>query len=158
MRVRSEILLARPDPAIGWKQLTQVRKVSSLAEAASLGLHFTRNNGLKIYMTLVSLFRGSLSVKALSGPLGIIQAGTQEADDGLASLFVFLGFLSVNLAVLNFLPIPVLDGGHMVFLIWEAVARKKPSPRIINLAHGLGLVFLLSLFVFVLSMDFLRLM
>ena len=142
----------------GWKQLTQVRKVSSLAEAASLGLHFTRNNGLKIYMTLVSLFRGSLSVKALSGPLGIIQAGTQEADDGLASLFVFLGFLSVNLAVLNFLPIPVLDGGHMVFLIWEAVARKKPSPRIINLAHGLGLVFLLSLFVFVLSMDFLRLM
>lgn len=141
----------------GWKQLTQVRKVSSLAEAASLGIHFTRNNGLKIYMTLVSLFRGSLSVKALSGPLGIIQAGTQEADDGLASLFVFLGFLSVNLAVLNFLPIPVLDGGHMVFLIWEAVARKKPSPRIINLAHGLGLVFLLSLFVFVLSMDFMRL-
>lgn len=141
----------------GWKQLTQVRKVSSLGEAAVLGLHFTRNNGLKIYMTLVSLFRGSLSVKALSGPLGIIQAGTQEADGGLASLFVFLGFLSVNLAVLNFLPIPVLDGGHMVFLIWEAVARRKPSPRIINLAHGLGLVFLLSLFVIVLSMDFIRL-
>jgi regulator of sigma E protease len=66
---------------------------------------------------------------------------------------VFLGLLSINLAVLNFLPIPVLDGGHMVFLIWEGVTRRKPSPQIIGWAHAGGLLFIISLFLFVMYLD-----
>ncbi|HIE98376.1 MAG TPA: RIP metalloprotease RseP [Planctomycetes bacterium] len=137
----------------GWERETRVRQAESWSEAASLGLRRTRNSGISIYMTLRSLVQGNLSVKALSGPLGIVSIGYMVADHGTTKLLMFLGFLSINLAVLNFLPIPILDGGHMVFLIWEAVARRKPSPRIINLAHGVGLVFIISLFVFVMYLD-----
>jgi regulator of sigma E protease len=55
--------------------------------------------------------------------------------------------------VLNFLPIPVLDGGHMVFLCWEAVTRKKPSERVLIIAQNVGLAFILGLMVFVLYLD-----
>jgi regulator of sigma E protease len=137
----------------GWERETRVREAESWSEAASLGLRHTKNSGINIYMTLRSLVQGNLSVKALSGPLGIVSIGYMVADHGTTKLLMFLGFLSINLAVLNFLPIPILDGGHMVFLIWEAVARRKPSPRVINLAHGVGLVFIISLFVFVMYLD-----
>jgi regulator of sigma E protease len=85
--------------------------------------------------------------------VGIAKIGYQVADRGVTSLLLFLGFLSINLAVLNFLPIPVLDGGHMVFLIWEGISRRKPSPRVIGWAHAIGLAFIISLFVFVLYLD-----
>jgi regulator of sigma E protease len=137
----------------GWERETRVRMAESWSEAASLGLRHTKNSGINIYMTLRSLVQGNLSVKALSGPLGIVSIGYMVADHGTTKLLMFLGFLSINLAVLNFLPIPILDGGHMVFLIWEAVARRKPSPKVINLAHGVGLVFIISLFVFVMYLD-----
>ena len=137
----------------GFDRETRVREAESWGEAASLGLRHTKNSGINIYMTLRSLVQGNLSVKALSGPLGIVSIGYMVADHGTTKLLMFLGFLSINLAVLNFLPIPILDGGHMVFLIWEAVARRKPSPQIINLAHGVGLVFIISLFVFVMYLD-----
>ncbi|MEQ9407477.1 MAG: RIP metalloprotease RseP [Fuerstiella sp.] len=138
---------------VGWEALTRVRQAQSLGEAAALGFRETRSSGVSIYLTLRSLFQGNLSVRALSGPLGIVKIGYTVADHGLTRLLMFLGFLSINLAVLNFLPIPVLDGGHMVFLIWEAVARRKPSPRVINWAHGVGLIFIITLFVFVLYLD-----
>lgn len=137
----------------GWEMYSRVRTADSWGEASSLGYRATKNSGISIYMTLRSLFTGNLSVRALSGPLGIVTMGYMVADDGMTRLLKFLGYLSINLAVLNFLPIPVLDGGHMVFLIWEGVARKKPSPKIINLAHGVGLVFIISLFMFVMYQD-----
>lgn len=111
------------------------------------------SKGYGILRTLKSLFTGRLSIKALSGPIGIAKAGAQVADDGFSKLLLFLGFLSINLAILNFLPIPVLDGGHMVFLLYEAVARRKPSPRIVNAATMVGLAFILSMFVFVMYLD-----
>lgn len=137
----------------GWERETMIRRAESWGEAVSLGVRHTRSSAINIYMTLRSLVQRNLSVRALSGPLGIVSIGYMVADDGVPKLLMFLGFLSINLAVLNFLPIPVLDGGHMVFLIWEAVARRKPSPRVINFAHGIGLIFIISLFVFVLYLD-----
>ena len=137
----------------GFERDVMIRKAESWGDASSLALRHTKSSGINIYMTLRSLFTGNLNVRALSGPLGIVSIGYQVADHGVTKLLMFLGFLSINLAVLNFLPIPVLDGGHMVFLIWEAVARKKPSPKVINIAHGIGLIFIISLFVFVLYLD-----
>jgi len=137
----------------GWGSLTNLRVAQSLGDAAALGFRDTKGSTISIYLTLRSLFQGNLSPKALSGPVGIVNLGYKVADHGMSRLLVFLGFLSINLAVLNFLPIPILDGGHMVFLIWEAVARKKPSPKVINLAHGVGLIFIITLFVFVLYLD-----
>ena len=99
------------------------------------------------------MFRGDLPADSFSGPVGILSIGYRVASQGLTDLLLFLGFLSINLAILNFLPIPVLDGGHMVFLIWEGITRRKPSPRIIGYAHAVGLLFIISLFMFVMYID-----
>ncbi|MEP3481976.1 MAG: site-2 protease family protein [Fuerstiella sp.] len=139
---------------IGGFQYSQFQQTaSSFGEAMSLGYDATKTAGMRIYMTLNSLFTGNLSYKALSGPLGIAKIGYLVADSGFTKLLGFLGFLSINLAILNFLPIPILDGGHMVFLIYEAVARRPPSPRVINFAHGVGLIFIVGLFMLVMYLD-----
>jgi regulator of sigma E protease len=137
----------------GFEQLSEKRVAASTSEAVLWGVRQTRNSITNIYLTLRSLVRGDLSAKALSGPIGILSIGYQVADSGMARLLMFLGLLSINLAVLNFLPIPILDGGHMVFLIWEGVTRRKPSPKVVALAHGVGLFFIISLFVFVMYLD-----
>ncbi|MEE3365850.1 MAG: site-2 protease family protein, partial [Planctomycetota bacterium] len=71
----------------------------------------------------------------------------------LSRLLEFLAFLSFNLAVINFLPIPVLDGGHMVFLSWEAVTRRRPSEKVLIAATYFGLAFVLILMVTVIFVD-----
>ena len=123
------------------------RQSDSAADALADGLSETRTSVEQMYLTLASLMTGRLSIKNLRGPPGIISEGMRFAEDGPSSFLAFLGFLSVNLAVLNFLPIPVLDGGHMVWLIWEGVTRKRPSENlVIGAAYvGLGLIVLLML-------------
>ncbi|MCA9010148.1 MAG: site-2 protease family protein [Planctomycetaceae bacterium] len=137
----------------GWEPAVELQKGKSLGDATELGLRKTRKTGVNIYMTLRSLFRGDLPADSFSGPVGILSIGYRVASQGLTDLLLFLGFLSINLAILNFLPIPVLDGGHMVFLIWEGVTRRKPSPRVIGYAHAAGLLFIISLFMFVMYID-----
>jgi len=137
----------------GWEYAVEMQKGDSFGEATELGLRKTRKTGVSIYMTLRSLFRGDLPADSFSGPVGILSIGYRVASQGLSDLLLFLGFLSINLAILNFLPIPILDGGHMVFLIWEGVTRRKPSPRVIGYAHAVGMLFIVSLFVFVMYND-----
>ena len=72
-------------------------------------------------------------------------------------MLIFLTFLSANLAVLNFLPIPVLDGGHMMFLLYEGIRGKPASERTMTMLTYLGLIFILVLMVFVLGLDITRL-
>lgn len=130
-----------------------LQKGETFGEAFSMGLADTKNTAAQIYLTLRSLFTGDLSPKELHGPVGIFQVGRQVAEQGLSKLLLFLGFLSINLAVLNFLPIPILDGGHMVFLIWEGVTRRKPSEKVMIAATYIGMAFVLSLMMFVLYLD-----
>ena len=113
----------------------------------------TKSSALDIYLTLRSLVTGRVSYKELHGPLGIAGAAYQVAQQGWIAMLLFLGFLSVNLAVLNFLPIPVLDGGHMVFLMWEALTRRRPSERVMIGATYVGFAFLLGLMALVLYLD-----
>lgn len=136
-----------------WKDDRELQKGDSLVESLGLGLRRTRKTTVSIYMSLRSLIRGSVSVDSLSGPLGIAKIGYMVAERGIVDLFMFLGYLSINLAILNFLPIPILDGGHMVFLLWEGVTRRKPDSRVINWAHGFGLIFIVALFFFVMWVD-----
>ena len=142
-------------PIRGLRYSTEAEMIvaDSLTEAAGMGFDHTKNTASQIYLTLRSLFRRELSPTELHGPIGIAKFGYQVAKQGLSALLLFLGFLSINLAVLNFLPIPVLDGGHMVFLIWEGITGKKPSERIMAGATYVGLAFVLSLMMFVLFLD-----
>ena len=128
-------------------------KADGMADAFAMGFAHTRNTTVQIYLTLTSLIKRDLSPRELHGPIGIAKVGYRVAKEGVAQLLLFLGFLSVNLAVLNFLPIPVLDGGHMVFLLWEGIARRKPSERVMIAATYLGMAFVLSLMFFVIYLD-----
>lgn len=129
------------------------QQASSPVEALAMGFTEAKDSLANVYLTIASLFGGRLSMKELSGPVGIATAAYALAQRGFGELLLFLGFLSMNLAVLNFLPIPILDGGHMVFLMWEAVTRKKPSEKVIIGATYAGLLFLVGLMVFVLYLD-----
>lgn len=153
----------KPQPSEDWfipdarglrlATLVEPQKASSLAGALALGLTHTQESITDIYLTLRNLFARNLSVKELHGPVGIATVAYSFASQGLAELLLFLGFLSINLAVLNFLPIPVLDGGHMVFLMWEAVTRKRPSERVMVAATYFGMAFVLGLMFLVLYLD-----
>jgi len=97
-----------------------------------------------------------ISAKMIGGPVFIAQMAGQRAQLGFSALLVFMAFLSVNLAILNILPIPALDGGHLIFLLIEKI---KGSPLTINqrmIAQQVGLVFLLIVIVMVTYNDIMR--
>lgn len=128
-------------------------KADAMPEALTMAVAETRNNAIDIYLTIRNLITGDLSAMNLQGPVGIAKVAYAVSQQGIERLLMFLGFLSINLAVLNFLPIPVLDGGHMVFLIWEAVTRKRPSERVLVAATYCGMAFVLGLMLFVIYLD-----
>lgn len=132
---------------------SQLELATSVPDALHKAWNYSRNQALNIYFTLGSLVTGRLSPTELNGPVTIAKVAYSMAEQGISSLLLFLSFLSINLAVLNFLPIPVLDGGHMFFLFWEAISRRKPSEAIQRVATVIGLMFVVSLMVFVLFLD-----
>ncbi|HWR83585.1 MAG TPA: RIP metalloprotease RseP [Candidatus Deferrimicrobium sp.] len=99
---------------------------------------------------------GQVSSKMVGGPLFIAQQSGKEARKGAANLFFFMALLSVNLAVLNVLPIPVLDGGHLVFLTIEKLRGAPLSMKVRIAAQQVGMLVLLGLIVFVTYNDILR--
>lgn len=147
-----------PTNGLRFQLLRQEEKAASVPQAIDMAWNRSRSTIVNIYLTLRSLITQRLSYKELHGPLGIAQAAFESSRMGIVPLLFFLGFLSLNLAVLNFLPIPVLDGGHMVFLIWEAVTRKRPSEKVFIGAQFVGMAFLLGLMVLVLALDLSRLL
>ncbi len=128
-------------------------KAHSLGEAFSLGALETRDAVLQVYMFLRKI-GSQISLYSLGGPKTIAQAAGYAAYDGVAQLLLFLTLLSANLAVINFLPIPLLDGGHMVFLILEGIFRRPVSEKVVVAFHYVGFLFIISLMLFVLGLDF----
>ncbi|MFK7777524.1 MAG: site-2 protease family protein [Gimesia sp.] len=142
-----------PVRGIKMELLRETQKADSMGQALGMGVEYTANSAKDIYLTLRSLFTGRVSPLELSGPIKIASVAYEVAHQGYSELLLFLGFLSVNLAVLNFLPIPVLDGGHMVFLIWEGITRKRPNESVLAAATYVGMIFVLGLMLFVLYLD-----
>ncbi len=103
---------------------------------------------LTSYVSILRMAERRLSLQALSGPINIARAAYSFASSGMVDLLWFIGFISLNLAVVNFLPIPPLDGGKMVFLVGEAV-RGRPLPASWqNYATSIGVLLILTLFAF----------
>src|SRR5436853_6089959 len=99
------------------------------------------------------MFQGRVSYKNAMGPVGIFAAGKHFADKGTDWLIWFLAMISANLAVVNFLPIPIVDGGLFTFLIIEKLAGKPLSPRMQTIAQLVGMAIILSVFVLVTYQD-----
>lgn len=132
-------------------------KAHSLSHATTLGYDKTKLFFIQTYQTLARLVTGEVSAKNLSGPIGIANIGTQITQHkGWTYLLYFLGMISINLAVLNFLPIPVVDGGHMVFLIIEKIKGSPVSVGVQAAATYIGLFALLGLFIFATFNDIAR--
>jgi regulator of sigma E protease len=128
-------------------------QATGVAEAFVLGFREVRERLGDVAMTLSQLVSRRISPKHLSGPAGIIQAAGYSANHSIPMLLMFLTMLSANLAIINFLPIPVLDGGHMLFLAAEGIRRKPVPPHIQGWLSIGGLAFLLSLMLFATAMD-----
>ena len=102
---------------------------------------------------LQKLTSNQISPRLLGGPIEIAKQAGRSAQEGFGRLLLFLTMLSANLAVVNFLPIPVLDGGHMVFLLYELIRGKPPSENVVAVLSYLGLALILTLMMFVFGLD-----
>jgi regulator of sigma E protease len=109
-----------------------------------------------MFQFLGRLVTGQVSIKMVSGPVGIAQIAGQVAQEGWFVLLNFMAVLSLNLAILNILPIPILDGGHMVFLFAEKLRGRPLSIRQRAIAQQVGLALLLLLIVTVTYNDIVR--
>jgi len=150
---------ARPTPVPDyglWLELRQVVYDVSLAGAIGAGVDASVNALRNTGMTLAKLFTGEVGTENLGGPLAISKITYESAQWDFAKLLFFLALLSVNLGFINLLPVPVLDGGQMVFLLCEKVKGSRLSERFLQNAQMAGFVAILALMVYVTFNDILR--
>jgi len=134
-----------------------VRVPVGFGTALSLGARTTGAQLVEVVRSVKRLVTGQASARELGGPISIAQMSGQAARLGLDWFLQFLAFFSVSLAVLNLLPIPVLDGGHAMFLIAEAILRRPLSPQLRLRLTQAGMLVVLAIMVIALSNDVLRL-
>jgi regulator of sigma E protease len=161
----SKAVTITPEPDLNWDNPMRGLRFSQafrklppqdLTTAMRSGFDFAVENVLRVYATFRSLFQRQVSPKNLGGPLMIIEALYTAADSGINELISMLGFISVTLAVFNFLPVPPLDGGQMVFLVAEKVrGRPLPESAVIT-SFWIGFVMVIGLLLFVTYQDIFR--
>jgi len=128
-------------------------KAETAGDALRMGLRETHRVMLSVYTTFARLFEQTVKIEHLKGPVGIAHLGTRIADRGYIWLLFFMGLISANLAVINFLPLPIVDGGQFLFLVAEGI-RGKPVPLAVqNVATIVGLVMIGSMFLVVTFND-----
>jgi regulator of sigma E protease len=136
---------------------SEPRQTNNPAIAVKWGVEETRDLILQFYLTLQRMIVDrSISHKNIMGPVGIFSAGTKFAYRGTDWLIWFLSMISANLAVVNFLPIPIVDGGLFTFLIIEKIQGRPLSPRVQSIAQVVGLALILSIFILVTIQDITR--
>jgi regulator of sigma E protease len=133
--------------------IVKTRVAKTIGEQLHYAREETTDALLMVYRFLQKL-GGQVPMTALGGPVTIAQAAGSAASQGLSSLLIFLTMLSANLAVINFLPIPLLDGGHMVFLLYEGIRGRPANERFVVAMHMIGFAFIVTLMLFVLGLDF----
>jgi regulator of sigma E protease len=139
------------------KQLTLFKRFS-FGEAVSAGVDRTIE---LIDLTLVfiqKLFAGHVSTSNIGGPITVVQIAGQAAQTDMSSILSVLAFLSIQLGILNLLPIPILDGGHLFFNFFELVFRKPLSMRAREIAQQIGLLLLILLMILAFYNDIVRIL
>lgn len=126
-------------------------------ESVSLGLKRTWDISVLTILSMVKLIQRVIPSNTIGGPIMIFQMAGEQASQGALNFFTFMAVISINLGVLNLLPIPILDGGHILFLGIEAVIRRPLNENVVMIAQKVGLVLLLSLMAFAFYNDIVRL-
>lgn len=153
---------ARALAALGWRSPVDqtifelaktMLKAKGPVEAVAMGVRETNRVMMTTYLTLRRLVEGSVKVEHMKGPVGIAHLGTMVASQGSLQLLFFLALISVNLAVINFLPLPIVDGGQFVFLLWEAATGRRVSEAVQSATIVLGVVMIGAVFLIVTFND-----
>ena len=126
-------------------------------KACGVGTHKTVINIKRIYLTIQGFLSKKLSTKALGGPVLIAQASYASAQSGIGKLMYFMAIISINLAVINILPVPVLDGGHLMFLGIEKLKGSPVSEKTMAIANYIGMGLVLTLMIYATKNDIMRL-
>ncbi|MBN1396315.1 MAG: site-2 protease family protein, partial [Pirellulales bacterium] len=142
-----------PDRGLRFEAATFARKASSPGEALALGGQETLDNLTIVFRSVKSIGMKRVSMRGLAGPITIFWMILQKADEGPAKLLLFLTLLSANLAVINFFPIPVLDGGHFVLLCYEGIRGKPANENVQAVLAYIGLALILALMAWVIGLD-----
>jgi regulator of sigma E protease len=133
-----------------------LQKDLSFFQAGAESVAQTYNITKLTILSVIKLIQGTVSAKTLGGPIMIAEMAGQQAKAGPANLAFFIALLSINLAILNFLPIPVLDGGHLVFFTIEMIIGRPVNTRMREMAQQAGIFILIMLMIFVFYNDISR--
>ncbi|MFZ3214907.1 MAG: RIP metalloprotease RseP [Candidatus Acidiferrales bacterium] len=132
-----------------YRRQTFLEAGQNAAESTASGIE-------QIGQVIIGLFSGKVSIRQLAGPVGIARVSGEAAKRGAVTLLTFMAVISLNLGLLNLLPIPILDGGHILLLVIEGVLRRDLSVAVKERFVQVGLVFLLGIFAFVMYSDILK--
>lgn len=122
-------------------------------EGARITWELTKQTAVALVQFFGSIFTLSADLAQVSGPVGIAGAVGSASESGLASLLTITALISINLALINLLPIPALDGGRLLFVIIEAIIRRPIPPSFANAVNGIGFVALIALMLVVTASD-----
>jgi regulator of sigma E protease len=140
---------AIPQADLVTKRLNPVRAaVESIKRTYSVCVLMVRS--------VVKMIDGSIPKENLGGPIMIAKMAGDQAKQGIDKLVQFIAFISINLAIINLLPIPVLDGGHLLFFSIEAIKRRPVSIKVREVAQQVGLFILIMLMILVFYNDITR--
>jgi regulator of sigma E protease len=143
---------------IGVKPADETTTVKEdLPHAAASAISRTWEISVLTVVSIVKLIQRIIPADTIGGPILIFQLAEKQASAGALSFFNFAAVISINLAVLNLLPIPVLDGGHILFLLIEKIRRKPLSDKAIMLSQRIGLALIVTLMALALYNDIFRL-
>lgn len=140
---------------IGIDAVVTMRK-ASLFEALEFGGKNIYYWGKLVLVSIAKLISGRESIRSIAGPVLIAKMAGESARSGFETFIGFLAFLSLNLGILNLLPIPVLDGGHLVIIHIEGIIRKSISVKVKLLIQQIGMILIFALTIFVLYQDIIR--
>ncbi|MFI3226847.1 MAG: M50 family metallopeptidase [Clostridia bacterium] len=125
----------------------------SIFDRLSYALDTSLTYAKLVWLGLEEMVSGNVSVDDMSGPVGITVMIGEAASVSMATMWNFVAFISINLGVMNLLPLPALDGGRLLLLFVEAIRRKPLNPKIEGYVHGAGLLILLTFMVYVTFND-----
>jgi len=143
---------------IGIKAPLDDMKFERVGPVVALGKAFVQTGELSklTVVVIVKLIRGEISAKTIGGPILMAQMAGEQGKKGVLDFFLLIALLSINLGVINLFPIPILDGGHLLFLALEALLRKPISIRKMEIAQQVGLILIILLMLFAFYNDLLR--
>ncbi len=137
-------------------QSVVIHEPKTISEAFALAIDHTKEITIAMLEGIASLFKEPNQTENLAGPIGIIQMSGQVAERGFIPLLNFAALLSINLGIVNLLPVPVLDGGHFVNLFIEAVRGKPLGAKAVAYTQRVGIALLLMLMLFATKNDLVR--